>query len=66
MNNITWIDLYQFLCERANDMKNLGSFDWSAPVIVYDTENGDEFDCSMMYLDNRFSIMINLAKEMSE
>lgn len=37
---MNWLDLYNFLHQRANDMKNLGKFDWQAKVQVYDNQHG--------------------------
>ena len=35
---MTWLDLYNFLHERANDVKNPGSFPWQEEVKVFDWE----------------------------
>jgi hypothetical protein len=31
-----WLDLYNYLHERANDIKNLGSFPWQDDVQAFD------------------------------
>jgi len=31
-----WIDLFQYLNDRANDFKNLGQFPWQEEVQVFD------------------------------
>ena len=67
MNNLTWIDLFRFLNERASDMPNLGKFDWQAPVIVHDADTGDEFTCESYYISddrgtNRFVLITNFEK----
>jgi len=69
MNHIhmTWLDLYNFLHQRANDIKNLGSFDWQAQVVVHDAETGDEHSCDTYYIsdnrgDDRFVLITNLEK----
>jgi hypothetical protein len=31
---MNWLDLYNFLHQRANDIKNLGSFHWQEEVSV--------------------------------
>lgn len=36
MNKMTWLDLYNYLYERANDVKNLGQFPWQEEVKVFD------------------------------
>lgn len=33
---MTWLDLYTILRERANDIKNPGSFPWQETVKVFD------------------------------
>jgi len=45
MNNMTWLDLYNYLHSQAHDFKNLGKFDWNSPVIVHDASTGDEYNC---------------------
>lgn len=65
MNHLTWIDLFQFLNERASDVINVGKFDWSAPVIIHDADTGDEFDCDALYINDddnkqKFVLMTNL------
>ena len=67
MNDLTWIDLFRFLNERASDMPNLGKFDWQAPVIVHDADTGDEFTCEGYYISddrgtNRFVLITNFEK----
>ena len=33
---MNWLDLYNFLYQRANDVKNLGQFPWQEEVKVFD------------------------------
>lgn len=40
MEKITWLDLYNFLYNKAHDFRNLGSFDWSAEVKVLNPKSG--------------------------
>lgn len=35
---MNWLDLYNFLYEKANDIKNPGSFPWQEEVSVFDFE----------------------------
>lgn len=37
---MNWLDLYNFLHQRANDPKYFGKFDWQAAVQVYDNQDG--------------------------
>jgi hypothetical protein len=45
MNNMTWLDLYTFLYNQANDSKNFGKMNWQEPVMVHDANTGDELNC---------------------
>ena len=45
MNNMTWLDLYNFLYEKANGNKNFGKMNWQEPVMVHDASTGDELNC---------------------
>ena len=54
MNKMTWLDLYNYLYDRANNVSAVGTFDWSRPVLVHDANTGDEFSCDTYYVtDNR-------------
>lgn len=39
---MTWLELYNFLYEKANNIKTLGEFNWDEEVVVYD-ESDEEF-----------------------
>lgn len=45
MNNMTWLDLYNFLYSQANEVKNIGKINWQDPVMVHDASTGDEINC---------------------
>jgi hypothetical protein len=45
MNNMTWLDLYNFLYSQANDVKNFGKINWQEPVMIHDANTGDEIHC---------------------
>lgn len=71
MTTMKWIDLFQFLNERANDVKNLGSFDWQAPVTIHDATTGDEFSCDTYYIsdnrgDDRLVLITNIENIFNE
>ena len=51
---MNWLDLYNFLHERANDLKNLGSFNWQAPVEVYDNQYGETSKADLIELYDDF------------
>lgn len=40
VEKITWLDLYNFLYEKAHDFKNLGSFDWNSEIKILDPKSG--------------------------
>lgn len=69
MNKMTWLDLYNFLNERANNVNAFGTFAWNDPVMIFDNATGEMFDCDTYYLqndnnhDNDFVLMINHTKE---
>lgn len=59
---ITWLDLYNFLFERANNINAVGTFQWNMPIIIYDAATGDKFSCDTYYLedtDDGLVLMIN-------
>lgn len=67
MNTLTWLDLYNFLHNQANDTKNFGSFDWNQPVIIHDAETGDEYSCDTYYIstnggDEKMVLATNIDK----
>lgn len=71
MNNLTWIDLFEHLTNIANDIKNVGKFDWSAPVMIHNAETGDEYNCDTMYVsdkrgEDRFVLMTNIEQIFAE
>lgn len=35
-NKMTWLDLYNFLHEQANNIQNIGKFPWQEEVKVFD------------------------------
>jgi hypothetical protein len=51
-SKITWLDLYNFLHRTANDINNLGSFDWNGEVKVLNPQSGSahliETDSSLL------------------
>ena len=59
-NKMTWLDLYNFLHSQAHNFRNLGNFNWGAPVIVHDAETGDEYTCDTYTFDNKLTLTINM------
>ena len=71
MNKMTWLDLYNFLNERANNVKAVGTFDWNKPVLVHDANTGDEFSCDTYYIsdnrgDDRLVLITNIEQIFNE
>jgi hypothetical protein len=52
MNKMTWLDLYKYLHNQANDINNLGKFDWNSPVMVHDASTGEEQYCDTWEISN--------------
>jgi hypothetical protein len=40
---VTWLDLYNFLYNKAHDFPNLGKFNWNAEIRVLNGETGEEY-----------------------
>jgi hypothetical protein len=71
MNKLTWLDLYNFLYERANNVNAVGTFNWNEPVLVHDANTGDEFPCDTYYIsdnrgENRIVLITNIEKIFQE
>ena len=49
---MTWLDLYNFLYERANDIKNPGSFPWQEKVSVFDYETLEYYPVDFIEMPN--------------
>jgi hypothetical protein len=62
-NNMTWLDLYNFLYERANDINNPGSFPWQENVQVFDFETLEYYPTDFIQMpDNKISLSIDTSK----
>lgn len=61
-NKMTWLDLYNFLYERANDINNPGSFPWQENVQVFDFESLEYYPTDFIQMpDNKISLSIDTA-----
>ena len=59
-----WIDLFQFLNERANDLENLGKFPWQEDVSVFDWETLRYYDIDVLEIsDNQISFGIDTSNQ---
>jgi hypothetical protein len=71
MNKMTWLDLYNFLSERANNINAVGTFDWNKPVLVHDADTGDEVNCDTWIVstnggEKKLVLVTNLENIFSE
>lgn len=65
MNKMTWLDLYNYLHERANDINNLEIFPWQEEVQVFDWETLDYYptDFIVMPGDNKISLAVDTYQQ---
>jgi hypothetical protein len=62
MNKMTWLDLYNFLYERANDINSGGSFPWQENVEVFDFETLGYYPTDFIQMpDNKISLSIDTS-----
>lgn len=58
-----WIDLFEFLNERANDLKNLGQFPWQEKVRVFDFATLQYADADFIEMsDGKISLSVDTDK----
>lgn len=67
MNSITWLELYNFLHKQANDINNVGKFEWNKQVMIHNAETGDEYTCDTWEITDsngrdRCVMMINIEE----
>ena len=57
---MNWLDLYNFLHQRANDIQNLGSFPWQEEVNVFDFETLEYYPVDFIEMpDGKISFEID-------
>lgn len=62
-----WLDLYNFLYERANDMGNLGSFPWQENVEVFDFNSLEYYTTDFIqFPDKKISLSIDTSTTNAE
>ena len=71
MNKMTWLDLYTFLHERANNIQAVGTFEWNTPILIHDANTGDELTCDTYYVSDsrekdRLVLITNIEKIFEE
>jgi hypothetical protein len=66
-NKMTWLDLYNFLYERANDINNIGTFPWQENVQVFDFETLEYYPTDFIQMpDNKISLSIDTSNTSME
>lgn len=63
--NMTWLDLYNYLHKKANDIHNLDSKLWNSDIHIHDAVTGEEYTCDTFYIDDdtgneKLVLMINI------
>lgn len=62
MSNMTWLDLYNFLHDQANNSKNFGKFPWSETVQVFDFDTLEYYSTDFIQMpDNKISLSIDTS-----
>jgi len=60
---MTWLDLYKYLNERANDIRNFGQFPWQENVQVFDWETLEYYQTDFVQMpDNKISLAIDTCQ----
>jgi hypothetical protein len=62
-NSTTWLDLYNYLYNKAHDMNSYGTFDWQAPIEVYDGDSEEVKIADTYYLDGKFVLITGESDE---
>lgn len=62
---MTWLDLYNFLHEQANNIKNIGKFPWQENVEVFDWETLEYYTVDFIQTpaDNKISFAVDTYQE---
>ena len=59
---MTWLQLYNFLYERANDINSGGNFPWQENVEVFDFETLEYYSTDFIQMpDNKISLSIDTS-----
>lgn len=64
MSKMTWLDLYNFLNQQANEVKNFGKFPWQEQVHVFDFATLGYYPTDFIQMpDNRISFSVDTTQE---
>jgi hypothetical protein len=62
---MTWLDLYNFLYEKANDINGEGNFPWQESVQVFDFETLEYYPTDFIEMpEDKLSLSIDTAQNM--
>ena len=56
---MTWLDLYEYLSRKANDIKNPDQDMWSSQIIIQNDETGDEYTVELVNFEGRLVLSYN-------
>ena len=64
---MTWLQLYNFLHQKANDIYNPDPNFWNQQAMIHNMETGDEYTCDTWFISDRNKqercvLMINLEE----
>lgn len=60
MNKMTWLDLYNFLYDKANNVNNVGAFSWREEVSVFDFETLEYYPVDFLEMpDGKISFQVD-------
>lgn len=62
---MTWLDLYNYLHEQANNIQNVGKFPWQEKVELFDWGTLDYYSVDFLQIlpDNKLSMSIDTTLE---
>lgn len=43
-----WIELFDFLNNQANNINNVGKFDWQSNIVVFDKDTAEYYDADLL------------------
>ena len=58
-----WIDLFQALNKQANEIKNIGKFNWQDRIIIYDASSGKEYLCDNFYMRHNKRPVLSINRD---
>ena len=57
---MTWLELYNFLHQKANDVHNLDSHLWQSEVVIHDATTGEESSVDTWEIDGEMRLTYNI------